>query len=166
MAATQQVRIEDKLIGNSIFAIVYDDNGSVLAHMGLTSFSPVLSEHANSQYRVLVQQEGNLYTIHTGDNMTRILNEGDLPDELSSKLAMIKAYQAEEAPGPTLTVASTATWESFTWSPLDMYNNDSYPSEFNDIGWRCKGKDNFYCVITSRETLDSLRGESAGEYAR
>ena len=125
------------------------------------NYSPIQSAHDSGYYRVLIEQVQSIYTVHTGDNMTRILREQELPKEIRVKLTMIKAYETdkrEEWSERDYTMTST---KIYVWSPMDMYSNSTFPIEFNDIGWRCRtdGPREFYCVITSAETLDSLRGE-------
>lgn len=126
------------------------------------NFSPILSEHDTGYYRVLMEQVGNVYTVHTGDNMTRILEEFALPKEMRVKLAMIKAYENNSRKEEQEATPGTHTFTFSVWSPMDLYSS-TFPSEFNDIGWRCKSDlvsdREFYCVVTTAETLDSLRGE-------
>ena len=122
--------------------------------MVLGNYGPVQSEHDSNYYRVMVEQVDTTYTIHTGDNMMRILKEFELPKEIRTKLTMIKAYESREE-NKTVEVDGM-----FIWSTMELYLNQDFPPEFNDIGWRCRsGPREFYCVITTAETLDSLRGE-------
>ena len=139
--------------------VVWNSTSGVTVSMTMAeTFSPVMSEHNNEYYRVIMEQVDTTYTIHTGDNMTRILGEHELPKEIRVKLAMIKAYEPCRSEVIDQMSASTSTWEMYTWSPMDMYLN-TFPSEFSDIGWRCRSDREFYCVMTTAETLDSLRGE-------
>ena len=144
---------------------LWDGDGFIstaTANMMVENYSPIMSEHDNNYYRVLVEQKNNLYTVHTGDNMTRILEDFSLPKEIRVKLTMIKAYEQREKFSASIDQlsASTSMGEMFVWSPMDLYSN-TFPPEFSDIGWRCRigSSREFYCVVTSAETLDSLRGE-------
>lgn len=137
---------------------VHETVSGDVVHVFIPNYGPVISEYDNSYYRVLIEQNNTDYTIHTGDNMMRILAESQLPKELRVKLAMVKAYETrhkDAVPEPPNAYASA----------ISMYLNETFPSEFNDIGWRCNCEGQFYCVITTAETLDSLRGESINKGA-
>lgn len=129
-------------------------------------FSPIPSEHNSGYYRVVMEQIGNVYTIHTGDNMTRILEESFLPKEIRVKLTMIKAYENHRLEEQAADKVSSNTFNFQIWSHLDAYVNNTFPTEFNDIGWRVHVNNNdlneVYCVVTTAETLDLLRGKGSG----
>ena len=115
------------------------------------SFPPIRSTYDPQVYRVVVSHLGMEYIIHTGDNMFRILTEDKLPDEISSKLTMIKAYE------PYVVLSELRGMANHT-----PYIN-TFPNEFWDIGW-CVGTypntDNkMYCLLLDLSLLKRLRGE-------
>lgn len=127
---------------------------TITVDMQMGNYSPIISEHDSRMYRVLVTQRGNLYTLFTGDGMTRLLEDTALPDEVRSKLAMVKAFSNKKRLRPAT--------DFDIWSPMDMYAN-TFPPEFDDIGWHCRSMSledrELYCVVISTETLELLRGE-------
>ena len=124
----------------------------------MESFAPIISQHDSDLYRVLMDERNDKYTIHTGDNMFRILASNDLPDEIKSKLSMIKAYEpkADVSMDIWTQVATSAISQSI-YSPISLYSS-TFPPEFDDVGWKCVTGQ--YCVILTHETLASLRGET------
>ena len=78
------------------------------------------------------------YLIYADDGLLRVFTEQTLPDEIKSKLTMIKAA------GKDL-------------YPIDhsIYNTTPH-EEMREIGW-AKVND-MYCVVLSKDTLSKLRG--------
>lgn len=123
----------------------------------MESYAPIVSQHDSDLYRVLMDERNDKYTIHTGDNMFRILASGDLPDEIKSKLSMIKAYEPKVDIGMEWNQVSTTTITTSPFNPISLYSS-TFPPEFDDVGWKCVTGQ--YCVILTHETLASLRGET------
>lgn len=78
------------------------------------------------------------YLIYAADGLLRVFTDETLPDEIKSRLTMIKAA------GKDL-------------YPIDhsIYNTTPH-EEMREIGW-AKVND-MYCVVLSKDTLSKLRG--------
>lgn len=121
-----------------------------IANSGFTGYRVILHEHQNAESR-------SEYEVWTGTGVVRFLYPEQMPDEMSSKLAIVKAYSGEGG------------WEemAFTQSTFQIYIGayiPTCPDEYKDIGWRVN-KD-YYCVVVSSETLNSLRGETINDDSR
>ena len=102
-------------------------------------YTPVVSQYNPNLYRVIVGiSDDDNYLIYADDGLLRVFTEQTLPDEIKSKLTMIKAA------GKDL-------------YPIDhsIYNTTPH-EEMREIGWaKVNG---MFCVVLSRETLGKLRG--------
>ena len=102
-------------------------------------YTPVVSQYNPNLYRVIVGiSDDDNYLIYADDGLLRVFTEQTLPDEIKSKLTMIKAA------GKDL-------------YPIDhsIYNTTPH-EEMREIGWaKVNG---MFCVVLPKETLTKLRG--------
>ena len=87
---------------------------------------------------MIVSKKDDSYEVFINDYYVRLFTEQTLPDEIKSRLTMIKAA------GKDL-------------YPIDhsIYNTTPH-EEMREIGW-AKVND-MYCVVLSKDTLSKLRG--------
>ena len=105
-----------------------------------SEYTPVVSQYNPSLYRVIVGiNQDNNYQIFADDGLLRIFTDTTLPDEVKSKLTMIKAAGKDPY-------------------PIDhsIYNTTPH-EEMREIGW--SKVNGMYCVVLSKDALDKLRGE-------
>jgi len=110
--------------------------------MGL--LSPVVHRTNAKLVRVPARKVDNHYTIYVADGYQRNFDEVTLPDVLKTKFAMILA--SPDVPLPP----------DHELQSIGLYTNVEMSPELNDIGWR--SSDTYFCLIMSRETLESLKG--------
>ena len=115
-----------------------------MPHM-IGHLSPVVHPKNWDFIRVPLRKVEDRYVVYVADGLVRYYDEETLPDELKSSMAMILA-----APQPPLIDETSRQFQKLT-----IYNNPM-PPEFDTIGWRVS--ETYFCLIVSRETLESLRG--------
>lgn len=107
--------------------------------------SPVLHLHNLNLHRVPVRKTGRMYTLYVGDNISRLLEEDNLPDEAKIKMTMVLASSKVDRRDHEVPYS------------LAVY----VPPEGGDlleVGWQVS--DTLYCLCLSEETLDVLIGKS------
>ena len=104
----------------------------------VSQFAPVVSQYNPNLYRVIVSKKDDDYEIFISDYYVRLFTEASLPDEVKSKLTMIKAAGKDPY-------------------PIDhsIYNTTPH-EEMREIGWAKVNE--MFCVVLSRDTLSKLRG--------
>lgn len=91
--------------------------------------------------------------MYVGDtDWLRCLQVKDLPEELTHKLALIRARTNSTV---------HAERKDSTVITRDLYINDFLPKEFDEIGWRATK--NWFCAVITPQCLDLLRCEVASE---
>lgn len=92
------------------------------------------------------------YRMFVGDDLVRYFNGSDLPNEIRSRLAIIRAAGEKYFRDSYVSHTETELTAGFT--------NACFPPEFNDIGWQITPPPFvWYCVVIPEKLLDSLRGE-------
>ena len=97
--------------------------------------------------RVPVRRIEDHYIVYVADGYHRRYDKETLPDELKTKLAMILASPQKVLPDHKL-------------DKLNLYQNHQ-GEELDEIGWRAS--ESYYCVVLTRPTLMTMRGESDGQ---
>ena len=107
------------------------------------NLSPIQHKDSDKHYRVPVHIHDGRHTIFVGDNHRRHFDQDTLPAVLKHKLSMINSSPYGE--------------RLYKHDPtnIDVYTIPD-DSEFSMIGWRVT--EELYCVVLTREELDSLRG--------
>jgi len=107
--------------------------------------SPILHHTNDSLYRVPVQKIVRTYTLFVGDNFIREMEEGDVPEEVRTKMTMVLASSDVNRRDYDIKL------------PLHIY----IPPEgggLNEVGWQVS--DTMFCLCLSNATLDQLTGKS------
>jgi hypothetical protein len=113
----------------------------------LGHLSPVVHPKNWDLIRVPMLRTDEHHVVFVGDKTTRIFTEDTLPDVLKTKMAMILASDGKYKHDHDI-------------YKLDVYVNKQSP-ELDEVGWRVS--DSYFCLILSRENLDSLtHGELNG----
>lgn len=97
-------------------------------------------------WRVVMLHHDDEWEMFVHDTLIRYIPEKDLPDEIRMKLAMVMAHKANIPEYHSYASSST----------MEVYKN-TYPPEFNDIGWRYSKK--LYVVVISLGCLKALQGD-------
>lgn len=112
-----------------------------------TKLSPIQHATLNDHHRVPVAHIHGKYEVYVGDNFIRLFTEDDLPDEIKSRLTMIRAATIE----PPEFDMKLATIQH-------IYEGDP-KSHTYEIGWQVAT--NLFVVVLPSRYLTYLRG---GEY--
>jgi len=94
--------------------------------------------------RVAFLHVGDEYHMSVDTNYMRVFTEDTLPDEIKTKLAMIKA-----TPLPS-------KFERWTEYEMSLYTN-GHNDDLNEVGWVVD--DDLYCLVIPYSLLSSLKGE-------
>lgn len=108
--------------------------------------APVVHKTKWDLMRVPLRRIEDHYIVYVADGFHRRYDEDTLPDELKTKMAMILATDHIVIPDNKL-------------QRLDLYGN-TQSIELQDIGWRAS--ESYYCMVLTRPTLASMRGENNG----
>lgn len=114
-------------------------------HPLLGGLSPVLHHTNDSLYRVPVQKIGRTYTLFVGDNFIREMEEGDVPEEVRTKMTMVLA-------------SSNVNRRDYGIKLRLQIYTPPFGGELNDVGWQVS--DTMFCLCLSNATLDQLTGKS------
>ena len=109
--------------------------------------SPVVHKKNWNLCRVPMRRIEDHFIVYVADGYHRRYDKDTLPDELKTKVAMILATEHTVLPDHKLT-------------KLDLYSNNQ-SLELDEIGWRAS--ESYYCVVVTRPTLASMRGENDGK---
>lgn len=110
-----------------------------------TKLSPIRHATLNDHHRVPVAHISGKYEVYVGDNFIRLYEEDALPDDIKSRLTMIRAGTIEE-PDFDMRLATIQ----------QIYEGDSRSSLY-EIGWQVAK--NLYVVVLPSKYLTYLRGE-------
>lgn len=115
-----------------------------------TPFTPIMTPSLQN-YRVIITEKEDRdhrleYEVWTGNGVVRYLYPSEMPDEMSNKLAIVKAYGGDHW---KQNKTGHDFVDTYTWSATE---------EYQDIGWRVN--EECYCLVLSPKTLNSLRGET------
>ena len=109
--------------------------------------SPVVHPYNWDLVRVPVRRIEYHYIVYVADGYHRRYDAETLPDELKTKLAMILASPQKVSPDHEV-------------DKLALYTNHQ-GEQLDEIGWR--PSESYYCVVLTRPTLMSMRGEDYGK---
>jgi hypothetical protein len=116
------------------------------------ALSPVMSQHNENMYRVILKQCDKGYEVHVGDDFVRIFsNYRNLPKEVKEKLGIVY--------GKFPNVQDDVMLQRMTVSAY--INSDE---EMQAIGWRVSKS--WTCLVLTEKTLNSLRGETINDSRR
>ena len=110
-----------------------------------TKLSPVRHATLNDHHRVPVAHISGKYEVYVGDNFIRLYEEDALPDDIKSRLTMIRAGTIEE---PDFDMKLATIQQIYEGNP----NSSLY-----EIGWQVAK--NLYVVVLPSRYLTYLRGE-------
>lgn len=116
------------------------------------ALSPVMSQHHENMYRVILKQVDSGYEVHVGDDFVRMFpSHRNLPKEIREKLGIVYS-KFPNAQDDVMLQRMT----------ISAYINSD--EEMQAIGWRVSKS--WTCLVLTEKTLNSLRGEKQNDSGR